>query len=77
MDSAIVTAVIVGGLSVLGTFISAKYTSNVKVAKLEVEVITLKREVREHNGVVTKTVLLEQKIQMLEARIKELQAYLN
>lgn len=66
MDSNVLTAIIVGGLSVLGTFVSAKFTSNVKVAKLEVEVTTLKREVREHNSVIERTYKLEEKVNILE-----------
>ncbi len=73
MDSAIVTAIIVGSLSVLGTFVSAKYTSNVKVAKLEVEVTTLKREVREHNSVIERTYCLEKKVGILENEIKNIE----
>lgn len=66
MDSAIFTAIIVGSLSVLGTFISAKYTSNVKVARLEVKVDTLEREVRKHNGVMERTYKLEEKVGILQ-----------
>ena len=66
MDSSILVAIIVGSLSVLGTFVSAKFTSNVRVAKLEVEVTTLKREVREHNSVIERTYKLEEKVNILE-----------
>lgn len=72
MDSAIVTAIIVGGLSVLGTFISAKYTSNVKVAKLEVKVDTLERETRKHNGVLERTYKLEEKVGILQHDVSAL-----
>lgn len=70
MDTAIITAIIVGIFSVFGTFLNSKYTSNVQVARLEVEVTTLKREVREHNSVIERTYKLEEKVGILEHDIQ-------
>ena len=72
MDTAIITAIIVGIFSVFGTYLNSKYTSNVQVARLEVEVTTLKREVREHNGVIERTYKLEEKVSILEHDIQNM-----
>ena len=72
MDTAIITAIIVGIFSVFGTYLNSKYTSNVQVARLEVEVTTLKREVREHNGVIERTYKLEEKVGILEHDIQNM-----
>ena len=73
MDSTIIVAMIVGGLSFIGTFINAKYTSNVKVTKLEVNVDNLKTEVRKHNSIIDRTYKLEEKVGIIEHDIKNIE----
>ncbi len=68
MDSTIIVALIVGGLSVFGSIMSAKYTSNVRVVRLEMTVDELSRRVEKHNSIVERTYCLEKKMAVLEVR---------
>jgi len=73
MESAILVALVVGGLSVLGTFISSKYTANVRVVKLEMQVDTLKIEVTKHNKMIERTYELEKRVSITEHDIKNIE----
>jgi len=68
MDSTIIVALIVGGLSVVGSIMSAKYTSNVRVVRLEMTVDELSRRVEKHNSIVERTYCLEKKMAVMESR---------
>jgi hypothetical protein len=71
VDDTIVVALIVGVLSVLGSVMSAKYTSNVRVVKLEMIVDELSRHVEKHNSVVERTYCLEKKVAVIEATMTQ------
>ena len=70
MDSTIMGTLIVAGFALLGTIISAKYVSNVKVAELSVEMKNLKQKVETHNQVIDRTYALERKVALLEQCIE-------
>jgi len=70
MESTIVVALIIGGLSVVGTYISAKYTSNVRVIRLEWKMDELEKKVTKHNGLVERQYKTEERVALLEERVK-------
>lgn len=70
MDSTIIVALIVGGLSLFGTIVSSKYISNVRVVKLEMKVDELERKVTKHNGLVERQYKIEERMSLLESRTK-------
>lgn len=71
MDSAIVTSLIVAGFALIGTIVSAKYVSNVRVVKLEVKMDELERKVSKHNGLVDRMYGVEARMKILEHYIDE------
>lgn len=69
MDS-IIVALISGGVTLLGVLIANSKSQAVTDTKIE----ELTREVREHNNFALRVPLLEQKMERVESRIKELEA---
>jgi len=70
MESTIVVALIIGGLSVLGTLISSKYISNVRVIRLEWKMDELEKKVTKHNGLVERQYKTEERVSLLEERVE-------
>jgi len=66
VDSTIIVALIVGGLSLTGTILSAKFISNVELVKLRSELESLKEKVMKHNNLIDRTYKLESKVSFLE-----------
>lgn len=71
MSDAVLVALISGGLTLLGVLIANSRSQAVTDTKLE----ALTREVREHNNFAKRVPLLEQKMERVEVRIKELEAH--
>ena len=70
MTETIITALIGGGVTLVGVLIANSKSQAVTDTKLE----ELTREVREHNNFARRVPLLEQKMDRVESRIKELEA---
>lgn len=66
----IIVALIGGGVTLIGVLIANSKSQAVTDTKIE----ELTREVREHNNFARRVPLLEQKMDRVEARIKELEA---
>lgn len=66
----IVVALIGGGVTLIGVLIANGKSQAVTDTKIE----ELTREVREHNNFARRVPLLEQKMDRMESRIKELEA---
>ena len=69
MDTAIITAIITGGLTLIGVLISNSKAQAVTDTKLE----ELTREVREHNNFAKRVTVLEEKMKVCEHRIADLE----
>jgi hypothetical protein len=63
----------VGSLGFLGTVISAKYTSNVRVVKLEIQIGELEKKVIKHNGLVEKTYKLQERLSLVESSLEKIE----
>jgi len=70
MTEAIITALIGGAVTLVGVLIANSKSQAITDTKLE----ELTREVREHNNFARRVPLLEQKMDRVESRIKELEA---
>ena len=70
MSEAIITALISGGITLIGVLVSNSRKQAVTDTKLE----DLTREVREHNNFAKRVPLLEQQMNEVRADIKELQS---
>lgn len=70
MSETIITALIGGAITLVGVLIANSKSQAVTDTKLE----ELTREVREHNNFARRVPLLEQKMDRVESRIKELEA---
>lgn len=70
MSEAIIVALIGGAVTLVGVLIANSKSQAVTDTKLE----ELTREVREHNNFARRVPLLEQKMDRVESRIKELEA---
>lgn len=70
MTETIITALIGGAVTLVGVLIANSKSQAVTDTKLE----ELTREVREHNNFARRVPLLEQKMDRVESRIKELEA---
>ena len=70
MSDTIIVAVISGAVTLAGVLAANSKSQAVTDAKLE----ELTREVREHNNFARRVPLLEQKMDRVESRIKELEA---
>lgn len=66
----IIVALIGGGVTLIGVLIANSKSQAVTDTKIE----ELTREVREHNNFARRVPLLEQKMDRVESRIKELEA---
>ena len=69
MDTAIITAIITGGVTLIGVLISNSKAQAVTDTKLE----ELTREVREHNNFAKRVPVLEEKMKVCEHRIANLE----
>ena len=69
MDSAIITAIITGAITLIGVLITNSKTQAVTETKLE----DLTREVRKHNNFAEKIPVIEEKIKVCEHRIADLE----
>lgn len=69
MDSAIITAIITGAITLIGVLITNSKTQAVTDTKLE----ELTREVRKHNNFAEKIPVIEEKIKVCEHRIADLE----
>ena len=69
MDTAIITAIITGGVTLSGVLISNSKAQAVTDTKLE----ELTREVREHNNFAKRVPVLEEKMKVCEHRIEDLE----
>lgn len=71
MSETIITALITGGLTLLGVLISNSKSQAVTDTKLE----ELTREVREHNGFARRMPVVEEQIKVINNRIKDLEDF--
>lgn len=71
MTDTIITALITGGLTLLGVLISNSKAQAVTEAKME----ELTREVREHNNFAKRMPVVEEQIKVINHRIDDLEAY--
>ena len=67
----IVTAIITGGITLLGVLITNSRTQ----AVMETKVDELTREVREHNGFARRMPVVEEQIKVINHRIEDLEGY--
>ena len=70
MNDAIITALISGGVTLMGVLVANSKSQAVTDTKLE----ELTREVREHNGFAKRVPILEEKMGRVEKRIDQLEA---
>ena len=71
MTDTIITALITGGLTLLGVLISNGRTQAVMETKVE----ELTREVREHNNFAKRMPVVEEQIKVINHRIDDLEQY--
>ena len=71
MTESIVTALVTGGLTLLGVIISNNKHQAVSDTKLE----ELTREVREHNNFAKRVPVVEEQIKVINHRIKDLEEF--
>ena len=79
MSEAIITAIITGGLSLIGVVITclmtARKTENtmrINQAVTDTKIDELTREVREHNGFARRMPVVEEQIKVLNHRVQDL-----
>ena len=82
MSEAIITAIITGGLSLIGVVITclmtARKTENtmrINQAVTDTKIAELTREVREHNGFARRMPVVEEQIKVINHRIDDLENY--
>lgn len=82
MSEAVVVALISGGISLLGIFVSNMMTAKknettmkVSQAVTDTKLEELTREVREHNNFALRMPTLEHKVKSLEGRVDKLEQY--
>jgi hypothetical protein len=82
MSEAIITAIITGGLSLIGVVITclmtARKTENtmrINQAVTDTKIDELTREVREHNGFARRMPVVEEQIKVINHRIDDLENY--
>jgi len=82
MSEAIITAIITGGLSLIGVVITciatAKKTENsirISQAVTETKITELTREVREHNGFARRMPVVEEQIKVINHRLTDLEDF--
>ena len=76
----IIVAIITGGLSLIGVFISNRATANkiqqqivVNQAVTDTKIEELTREVREHNNFARRVPVVEEKIKVINHRLEDLE----
>lgn len=67
--AAIITAVVTGGITLLGVILA----NNKAQAVTEVKIEELTREVRKHNGFAEKIPVIDEKIKVINHRIEDLE----
>ncbi len=82
MSEAIITAIITGGVSLIGVVITclmtARKTENtmrINQAVTDTKIDELTREVREHNGFARRMPVVEEQIKVINHRIDDLENY--
>ena len=82
MSEAIITAIITGGLSLIGVVITciatAKKTENsirISQAVTETKITELTREVREHNNFARRMPVVEEQIKVINHRLTDLEDF--
>ena len=82
MSEAIVTAVITGGLSLVGVIITSIVTARrsenalrISQAVTDTKIQELTREVREHNGFARRLPVVEEQIKVINHRIGDLERF--
>lgn len=80
MDSAIIVALITGGMTLMGTIITYRQQSNKIDHKLEMQqalttqkIDDLTREVREHNNFARRVPVIEEQVRVANHRISDLE----
>ena len=80
MSDAVLAAIITGGLSLIGIFLSAKGTQNKLIAAQDKQqavfneqIKELTREVREHNNFARRMPVVEEQIKVINHRIADLE----
>ena len=80
MSEAIVVAIITGGISLIGSIISAQRSTremqhrvDTRLAVMEAKITELTREVREHNGFARRMPVVEEQIKVANHRISDLE----
>lgn len=71
MSDTIITALITGGITLLGVLISNGKAQAVTETRME----ELTREVREHNGFARRMPVVEEQIRVINHRIEDLEGY--
>ena len=71
MTDAIITALITGGLTLVGVLVSNNKAQAVNTTKIE----ELTREVREHNHFAQRMPVVEEQIKVINHRIDDLESY--
>lgn len=71
MTDTIITALITGGLTLIGVLVSNNKTQ----AVMETRVDELTREVREHNNFARRMPVVEEQIKVINHRIDDLESY--
>jgi endonuclease III len=71
MSDTIITALITGGITLIGVIIS----NSKKDAVMEERVSELTREVREHNDFAKRMPVVEEQIKVINHRLEDLEAY--
>ena len=71
MTESIITALITGGLTLLGVIVS----NNKRQAVTDTKVEELTREVREHNNFAKRVPVMEEQIKVINHRISDLEEY--
>lgn len=66
MDANVISALIVAGFALVGSVVSSKYVSNVRVVKLEMKMQELEKKVDKHNHLVERTYALEREVALLK-----------
>ena len=81
MNEAIIVALITGGLSLIGTVISVRFSANktendirTSQAVTETKIDELTREVREHNNFARRVPVVEEQIKVLNHRVSDLES---
>ncbi len=82
MTNAVVVALITGGLSLIGVFVSnfaavkkSEHAIRTSQAVTDTKLVELTREVREHNHFAQRMPVVEEQIKVINHRISDLEAY--